>query len=74
MTNNHIVSALQAVDELEQLKIVKCLAEIAYEQLDNPLEEHEKTILRVEILLSNFLKLLDCHLEKLEHHIRVILD
>ena len=72
MTNNQISSAVQAVDKLAHLKDMTCLVEVACEQLYNPLSEHEKTILRCQILLDQYLSAINSHLEELEQHIRVI--
>ena len=74
MTSNQVSSVLQAVDELQHLKDVRCLVEIAYEHLKRPLDEHEETIDRCLILLDQYLSAMNCHLEELEHHIRVIVD
>lgn len=74
MTNNQLASVLQAVDELRHIKDTRCLIEIACEQLDSPLDEHEQTILRCQILVSQFMELLDSHLEKIHHHLEILKD
>lgn len=74
MTNNQLVSVLQAVDELGHINDVRCLIEIAYEQLDHPLDEHEQTILRCQILIGQFIDLMDGHLEKIQQHLGNLKD
>lgn len=74
MTNNQVVSAIHLVDQIRLLKDVSCLVEIAYEQIDQPQDDREKTLLRCQILLGEFISAMNLHIEEIEHHAKVILD
>lgn len=72
MTNNQVMSAIHIVDQIRLLKDMSCLVEIAYEQIDQAQDDREKTLLRCQVLLGEFLSAMNLHVEEIEQHVKVI--
>lgn len=74
MTEDKTPLAMQASNCVDQINRHRCLLDIALENLEGPLEDHEQTVTRCQILIQEFISSLDCYLDELGVTIRRLMN